>query len=293
MGFALSQTHVTWLLMTAPRYSISYAPLAFMRDGVLPVLAVATALMLPFPLLVHAFIVLGQAHFILTYLYQWRGKKMTSAYRLVALALLAGGGGYFAFSGAALPLMVLITVLFSFHFSLDEMTLHDEPLSRGRVIVVAGFTASFFLISMLFLYPGALWLSFAAFAVGALAILARFIVEARPMSNAERYLWFVQALLFACATLFHLPGHVLAVIVILHVLNWYVAYGVRLQPRPERAKRYWQEVGMSLAAVAALFFAYRALDLAALYPLFGLAPYYAWAVAHIALSLIASAPRAA
>jgi len=264
-----------------------------LRDVALPVAAVALAAWLPFHLLVHAFIVLGQAHFALTYLYQWRGRRMTRGYRAVALALAALAAAYFAYAGGALPLMALITVLFSFHFAWDEFTLHDEPVTKGGIVSVAGFTVSFFLISMLFLFPDAPLLKAAALAVAVGAICIRFLVERAPPLQAERYLWLVQALLFAIALVLELPGHVLAVIVILHVLNWYAGYGVRVASDSARARRYWRDVVLSLAATLALFLAYRGLEVGWLVFLFGLAPYYAWATAHIVLSLVASRRRAA
>jgi hypothetical protein len=277
--------------MTPSRYYLPGVPFTALRDGALPVAAAVFAIILPFHILVHAFILLGQAHFFLTYLYQWRGKRMNRTYLVAAALLLAGFTLYFALSGEALPLMVLITVLFSFHFAWDEVTLHDEQMTPGRIIAVAGFTLSFFLISLLFLFPEMVWVSIAAACVGIGAILVRFAVEHRPASRGEVYLWFVQALLFAVATWFQLPGHVLAVIVIIHVLNWYIAYGVRLAPHPERARKYWREVFLSIAIVGALFYAHWELNQEALAVLFGLAPYYAWATAHIVLSVVASRAR--
>lgn len=274
-------------------YSMPHPVLEHMRDVALPVGAVALAAWLPFHLLVHAFIVLGQAHFALTYLYQWRGKRMTRRYGIAALALALSAAAYFAYAGQALPLMVLITVLFSFHFAWDEFTLHDEVPTRGGIVSVAGFTLSFFLLSMLFLFPGASVLAALALAVAVGAISIRFLVERAPPRRAERYLWLVQALLFAIALLLGLPGHVLAVIVILHVLNWYAGYGARVASDMARARRYSRDVALSLAATLALFLAYRGLEVGWLAFLFGLAPYYAWATAHIILSLIASRKQSA
>lgn len=266
-------------------YSVQHPVRKGIRDVAIPVVAVAAAAMLPFYLLVHAFIVLGQAHFALTYLYQWRGNRMTNRYRILALLLLASFSAYFIWFGAALPLMVLITVLFSFHFAWDELTLHDEAPTKGRIVSVIGFTLAFFLLSMLFLMPDASWLKLAASSVGLGAIALRCLIERAPPSRAEWYLWFVEALLFSVALFLALPGHVLAVIVILHVLNWYIGYGARVASDSSRAKRYWRDVAISLCAVIALFLAYRGLLVEPLAFFFGLGPYYAWATAHIVLSL--------
>jgi hypothetical protein len=277
--------------MTPPRFALKNTGLSILRDIGFPVVAVAGAITLPFHYLVYTFIILGQAHFIIAYLYQWRGKRMTRGYLIVALLLLVVFVAYFSLGGTSMPLLVLISILFSFHFALDELTLHDEQPTPGGLISVGGFTLAFSLLSLIYIFPDVSWLPYTAGLVGVGAIGLRFLFERTWPARGERYLWFVQTLLFATALYFHLPAHGLAMIVIIHVVNWYVAYGVRLAPIKARARQYWLEVLASLAVVASLFLFFLSTHLGVLALFFGIGPYYAWAVAHILLSLLVALPR--
>lgn len=279
--------------MAGKGFAVQDKGLGLLRDMALPATAVAAAIALPFHYLVHAFIIVGQAHFLMAYLYQYRGKRMDRRYLLAALAIGVSLVTYFVVYGELLPLLIVISLLFSFHFAWDEIALHDEDMTRGRLTTVIGFTASFFLLTLLFAFPQVSWLPGAAIGVALGTICLRFLLERAKPARGELYIWFVQALLFMIALSFGLPGHVLAVIVLIHVANWYIAYGVRLSSNPTRARTYWKEVVLLLLISTILFFVYMELRIPALAILFGLGPYYAWAIAHILLSYVLLLPRRA
>lgn len=263
-------------------------PILVLRDFAFPLLAVGATVTLPFLWIVFAFVVVGQAHFYTTYLYQYRGGRINGRYVLVALALAIFATLYFSFLGGLLPLAVLISILFSFHFAYDEFTLHDEPMTRSRMASVIGFTAAFSLLTLLFIFPNEEWLVLASGGVGLLALLARYALTRAAPTPGERYLWFTALLLFAAATLLGLPGSILAAIVLLHCANWYVGYGVRLRGVAQKERRYWIEAIGLFVVSCALFCLYMFGGVLQLGFLYDLAPYYAWAVAHIVLSVITS-----
>jgi len=189
------------------------------------------------------------------------------------------------------PLLLLIGVLFSAHFAYDEITLHDETPTRESVAGVIGFTLFFSSFLVASVFRGLEWFYLVGIGL-VLAIAAwRFLVRRSPLTHAERYLWIVEFLSFLLAVVFHQTNAMLGVIVLLHAANWYVGYGMKLRGRPERARQYWVEVVVSLAAASGLFALYRSAGFSWLYAFFGQAPYYAWATAHIVLSLMASLAR--
>lgn len=267
--------------------------MGWMRDIGLPLLAAGATVALPFMWLVSAFIVAGQAHFFMAYLYQYRGGRMNRRYLAAACVIAVAATLYFAFNGGLLALAILISALFSFHFAYDEFTLHDERMTASRFVTVVGFTLTFFFLVMLFIFPAANWLVVASAAAGLSTLIARFWLTRSPPTRAERYLWFVAALLFAVAVISGLPGSILATIVLLHCANWYVGYGTRLSGEPVRARKYWIEAVGLFVLSALLFAAFSLAHFSFLGVLFSLAPYYAWAVAHILLSLVTLLPRRA
>jgi hypothetical protein len=278
-------------IMAAKGFALQSPGLGLLRDVGLPLAAISAALILPFHYLVHTFIVIGQAHFFMAYLYQYRGRRMDARYLAAAVLIGVLLIAYLMFFKEVMLLLVLISVLFSFHFAWDELALHDEGMTRGRLVTVLGFSGSFFLLTLVFAFPNLAWPSRAALGVALGAIALRFLIEQTKPARGELYIWFVQALLFGIALGFGLSGHVLALIVIIHVINWYIAYGVKLSSNPARAKTYWREVALFLLVTLGLFVAYWELEIAALGVLFALGPYYAWAVAHILLSYVLLLPR--
>lgn len=265
-----------------------------LRDYGLPVAAVAATLALPFAYIMWAYLVVGHAHFLMAYLYQWRGKKMDARYLLLSALLLLAAGWYFLVAGAGVvPILVAAGILFALHFAIDEFTLHGERLDGRAWMSVAGFTLLFSSLILLVALPGFAAAPFAALGLFLGFIALRFLVSRAKPTAGERYLWFTGALLAALALGFGLPESILGVLLLLHFANWYVGFGKRLRPRPERARTYWKEVAVTLGACLALFALYRFFGASMLAVFFGLGAYYAWAIAHILLSFVSAIPRKA
>jgi hypothetical protein len=258
-----------------------------LRDYALPVAAVVATLALPFMLIAWTYVVVGHAHFLMAYLYQWRGKKMNARYAAVAGLLLLAAGWYFFLSGyGIIPILLAAGILFAFHFAIDEVTLHGERFTRDAWIAIAGFTLLFSSLIVLVAVPGFAWSPQLAIAALGGSIAFRLFLSRAKISGAERYLWFVGVLLAALALVFGLPASILGVVLLLHFINWYVGFGKRLRSRPEKARSYWLEVASTLGLSAALFAAFLASGATFFSFAFGLGAYYAWAIAHILLSFV-------
>lgn len=265
-----------------------------LRDYLVPLGAVVGVLLLPFQAIVWTYIILGQAHFLMAYLYQYRGKKMRRSYLVVATLLFIGAGWYFFFSGLGITALALaVSALFAAHFALDEFTLHGETLTKEALVTSVGFTLLFFSFVLVVVFPQFSFAPHLALtSIGATVVL-RFLVSQKELTKAERYLWFVGTLLAVLALVLHLPASVLGIIILLHVFNWYVGFGVRLRTNVERARTYFKEVAITLGVcvLGGGLFAFTGAPVLGFF--FGLASYYAWAIAHIVLSLVSSAvPRA-
>lgn len=263
----------------------------YLRDIGLPLLTLVLSITLPFPLIVMLFLVAGQAHFAMACWYQYKGHKMDVRYVLVALALLASAIAYFTLSGAAIPLLLAIGVLFSLHFAHDEILLHGEERNTPNLLAAFGFSAFFALLVGMFAFPQVSAYAPYAAVVPIVALAVRYLLYKGKPSRTEWYLWLVEVIIGAVMILTGNPNSALAAIVILHVVNWYVGYDSRLIGNPKRRIRYWIEVVLWIGIVTALLVVYTYTRTPWLEVLFRVRYYYAWAIAHIVLSYIASLPR--
>ena len=114
--------------------SVSHKSLLITKLPVLVALGVL-AFLLNFEAIFVLYIVLGQAHFLLTYLYQWRaGKVRLNLFTIASyLALLLGLMWWVMnYTTVASP---IIATLFMLHYYLDEFQLNGERLNRGRFML--------------------------------------------------------------------------------------------------------------------------------------------------------------
>jgi len=255
-----------------------------LRTFALPLFAVIGAVMLPFPIILAAYIASGQAHFLMAYLYLFRAGRMNIRYVVVAVLLVLLAVWYFMSGMSYLPLFLVAGTLFAAHFSYDEFTLHQEPMHRASWLLVTAFTLLFLLLVLAIVLPVFPWILYGApLLIGSYAFM-RFRMHRVP-SKAERYIWFVAIALVALAV-FGFAAQVLGVIILLHVANWYVGYAARLSKRPAQLRRYYLEAFVSLALMIVLVVVFMRTGESMLAVFFGVAPYYAWAFAHIVLSFM-------
>ncbi len=271
--------------LAAP-YSTTY-----LRDVGFPLLMLLMSVWVPFPLIVILFIVSGHAHFAMAYWYQYRSGKMDVRYILVAVTLALCALAYFTFSGELLPLLLAIGILFSAHFAYDEITLHGEPRTRANLIAMLGFTLYFACLVATFAFPELGIAAPYAVLIPAAAFGVRLFITQEAPSRTEWYIWFVEIIIGAVMVLTGNPSSALAAIVLLHAANWYVGYDSKLHSSAERRKKYWIEVFLWLLAMTLLFIIFVYTHLFVLETLFRVRYYYAWAIAHIVLSYMASVSR--
>jgi hypothetical protein len=277
-------------MTTAGTISLPYRA-GHLRDYVFPLIAALAVFALPFIYVMYAYILVGQAHFFMAFLYQYRGGKMTRTYLFVALALAAAAMLYLASGIGITALFIVAGTIFSAHFALDEFTLHGEPLSPSRIVTIAGFAALHSSLIITVAFPSLAYLWFVVGGVFVVYIMLRTLFGKSAPSRAEYYLWFIAAILFFFATVIGMPSHILGIIVLLHFVNWYVGYGDRLKQVPDAARRYWKEVAVTLAISSSLLLLYLVFSVSFLAIFFDLTYFYLWTAAHIVLSFVTATYR--
>lgn len=246
-----------------------------------------------------AFIVLGQGHFLLTYLYQWKAGKVGITYlSLYALALCALWAG-FAFIPDPLSWSYLIAgTIFSIHFFVDEMHINKMALSLEQKLVGFAFVLMYsgLLFDALYAFEAPLLLSALAFV--ACLPLAIEKIRARSISGAEMF-FFGSILVLAALLYSQISIHItlaLGFIILFHYVRWYLFYFFRFieEEGRSRFRRYLIDVGVTNALVIALFVGYFYLpQLAFLRFLFRPEYFFAWTILHVVFSIRISkrAPR--
>ena len=263
------------------------------RDIAIPLAAVIGTFTLPIMWIITLYIVIGQAHFFTAYRYQYKGGRMNFVYIVTAAVLALGLSWYLLAHGPIAPLLAVSGILFAMHFALDEFTLHAESLSHEKILSVVAFTAIFAGLVIHFITQLPVWIPAVLGLLVLGCVLVRvFMFMRAPASHAEVYLGYIAVLIIILSFVFKLPGSILGIILLLHFINWYVGYGGRVRGNPSRAQSYWLEVFVTLAIMVVLYGAYVLGHQGYLFAFFGIGSYYAWAIAHIVLSFIASLPRA-
>ncbi len=260
----------------------------FLRNVMLPLTALASVFLFPSDWLVIAFLVLGQAHFAMAMLYQYRGGRVDRRYLLTLAALVAGFVLYFTLGGGFYPIFFLAVLMFAVHFAYDEFHLQKCERKAPQVVTLALFLILFLVMNLFTLVPAYASLALAVALVFPAYILSRLFFSNQRPNKAEAYVWFVGMILFVLTFGFHAePVILLAIVSILHISNWYVDYGRRLADAGNalRLRSYWLEVVGLIAVMAILFVMYRVFGVAILQYLFVVMYYYAFAISHFILSI--------
>lgn len=213
---------------------------------------------------------------------------MTRRYLALAALLALAAVSYMFFVGEeVLPIFLVVATLFAAHFAFDEFHLAGEPMNLRKRATALLFVLVFVTMMLAMAFPGVTFflpIAYATAIVFASWVVAQ-LLHRRSASTAERYLFFVAAILMTLGFGFGLLEQVLAVVILLHCANWMLGYGARVASDPTRRARYWRESALTLGGSIALYAAFRLLDVDALRYFFLLAYYDAWAIGHIILSL--------
>ena len=268
------------LAFPVPRVEIP----AFPRDDVMLLAVLAAVVLLPLPFIIATFIIVGQSHFLMTFIYQYRGGKMNHRYLLVAAGLALGIVAYFVFVGEVVPVAVVAGLGFAAHFARDEFYLRGERLDVRAWSTIAGFLLVFFATATAsILGPG----------LGFLPLLVTFVVLGgmcvrvathRPPSATERYLWIAMLLIVALSLAFGLAIQILAAVSLLHCLNWMVGYGRKVRPDAVRRAGYWRATALTFLLSVSLYFLWSEGGVGFLQYFFLLTYWYVGAIAHFVLT---------
>jgi len=243
----------------APAHVITIGTLACRRETYerLAIGAIVLALLafLPAHYFFLAFVMFGQGHFLMTYLYQWKAGKIGPRYLALYIpifTLLA----YLATFVLPLPLLLLITgSVFALHFFYDEARLYarDNGISLGLV----WYPALLFLLVLAKLLYGIDVVP--AIVVGTLFLAlqsARREGKGDPHASTGRYMLtfsaFLLLILLVPSSLS--PTAVLGAIILYHYLSWYVHYFFRLRDAGRPLRPYLVN-GILVNAIVILSFA--------------------------------------
>lgn len=237
---------------------------------------------LPFIISVYAYLVMGQAHLVQTFLHHARTGKVTKPYLLIALVCFLLLFAYIVFSSAFIPLLLIIALMFALHGIYGEYKLRGESLTRARTVFGFGAVVVLWAIVASTVLPYKAWL-LALLLVGVLLMIGRRAFIRDPLSHAETYILLVVVACLCMGYVAQAPGNVFGALITLHVINW-TLYGSALAKAHGTFLRYWIE---TLCLYVATFSAF-------LLFIFGGAPflkvffeplyYYAWSVGHIVLT---------
>ncbi len=229
------------------------------------------------------FIVLGQGHFLLTYLYQFRAGKITRTYLLwyaIVSLLVFSAATYLPFS----LMLVTAASIFAVHYIYDE----------ARLLIGENLRLSLSLITppMLFFMAYLLYQQYAIDLFPACVLLSLFLVLRSWYSYGARHLAAPYVLLTNVITAIMLglyftdtivPSELLlGAIIIHHYGTWYVFQYVKLRSSPTRLGVYLTDV---LAVNAILLFAFLIYLTSGggtwLQYVFAESYFYAWTILHI------------
>ncbi len=257
------------------------------RDFLLPLLIFTLPFVMSLQYFQLAVVVGAQYHFTMSYWYQYRSGKINRWYLLLALCCFLGLSTFLLYNPNPLQTLFLITsVLFSTHFAIDEVTLHNDSFNSEQIVSVFLFVLLHMSIHLALVWSVMAWLvTFSCILFGSYA-LVRLYKQNYP-TQSERYLWYL-AFLFIIYHLTHLDttfslGVGLMSIVVLHLFNWLIGYGVRVHGTV-RERRYWLETAGFIGFFTLFAVVYVETKSPLLVFVYGTVYYYCWAIGHILLS---------
>lgn len=253
------------------QYSLAILPAILLLLLAKPALALAT------------FIVLGQGHFLLTYLYQYRGGKITPVY--ISAYLLCLPLAYVV--AVYLPptyLLILTAIVFAVHYFYDEariMTGNNNHLSLLLIVPPILFFINYLLYEQLHIDTfivtiiiagvilGLIWYRF-----GPTPLMQKYVL----VTNAISVLLFI--LYVRGATV---PSElILGAIIIHHYTTWYIFQYKKLRLNTDRLSKYLTDVFTVNVALIVGYILFRSnLNFTALDYLYSVNFFYAWTLLHI------------
>lgn len=233
------------------------------------------------------FIVLGQAHFLIAYLYQYRAGKMKKSmkvwYPIVLLPLLVLG-----FFGQLIALALLATIFFAIHFAQDEIFLAGKETSLftslevlAFVLVLVGVVVDLILMTSFVMY-------FFALAALTLVVYAYFIFSKKYIfTRVSIYLLSITFFLSLVTLLgYHIPlEKIIGGVILLHFSTWYINYFFKTKEIPSYRKQYLTRVVIVNVIAIGSYFIFIQTGLGIFNYFFALIYFYVWTMMHILSSV--------
>lgn len=196
------------------------------------------------PLLITTlFIVFGQGHFVITYLYQWRAKLITKQY--IILYLLIGSGVFWFINEATSAVILLVTsIIFSVHYYFDEARILAGNNTSISFLLLAPSIAVFnsyllfekfqFDIFIPVLAVSIILLGVALYRFGARTVIRKDVVCTQLSTLILTFIYLAN---------FPVPSEViLGVIIIHHYCTWYIYQYLKLRNDVSRLGTYVTDV---------------------------------------------------
>lgn len=229
------------------------------------------------------FIVLGQAHFILTYRYQtdagWYTPKLLVVYGITLISLF-----YLATTRQYDEYLVVVTAThFMIHYLFDEVKLFRRELDFSFILIVFPifFTFSYLIVSdqLGVSLPSVELLLGVAVACYAPILLSRKLDWERVYFIAV-FVAFVAASSFFWISTEKAFGY----IILTHYLAWYVEYYVKINNAEQRKTYIWRVTYINVGVIA-LYGAYVWMNIGALGYVFMPIYFYVWTLLHTLFSM--------
>lgn len=210
------------------------------------------------PATFYAVVILGQAHFLLAYLYQYKAGKINARYIIkYAIVFILLFGSYYLYGWSAL-LSTSAGFYFVIHFLYDERHLMSEPTSfegwlRLCPLIVICTPHLFLLYGLNFFEP----------AKSISLLLAGLYITSRITSKKAitvQDIYFLIIFITCYFMVFSLKDpsqtQVLNFIILVHYGNWYLNYLVKFRSKPVAFKTLSYEMAICNALMLFLFYYY-------------------------------------
>lgn len=249
----------------------------------------AVALLTPAGIM-STFIVLGQGHFLLAYLYQWRAGKIGWRYgALYATAFSALLIAYQFIPEPKLWTFLIAGSIFSVHFFVDEYFLAKIAWSIERILLGIVFVGLYGVLLLRALY-------FVEIADAAPVIALLLLVPLVAQSIRERSLQLVDAVFMLAAAVlvvllvqpYVISLHAaLGCTILAHYVRWYLHFYGRFKTNPDqsRLKKYLIDVAIVNALVIAFFGVYGMFEDSFLRYAFEPTFFFIWTILHVLFSI--------
>lgn len=253
------------------QYSLAILPAILLLLVAKPALALA------------AFIVLGQGHFLLTYLYQYRGGKITrfylSAY-FVCLPLAYVAAVYLPIT----YLLILTAIVFAVHYFYDEARIMTGDNNHLSLLLIMPPIFSFF---SYLLYELLKIDTFMGTLIIACAVLILTLYRFGLTPLIQKYVLITNAITVLLYILYlrgaTVPSElILGAIIIHHYTTWYIFQYKKLHQNTDRKSKYLTDVlTLNVVLIVGYILFITNQNFVVLEYLYGVNFFYAWTLLHI------------